>query len=402
MNLLNSVISIVSAYIKEEIRFNAARRKRLNPISQDLDELDARIYELEKQKKDEANKSSDALGWSTINDAVTRGQNAPECGWVLPGIIREGAICNIQSAEKTGKSTLVTQISLDYANGIQSKVVPWKDEEYPSCTQRVFYYDAEMSDDDISERYKGLGDKGILRCPKVFENPEDFLRHLKSSVCNVQANTLVVVDNVSTICPGFYEKDVKQLKQEIDTLQKNFIGYGFRLTFIFIHHTKKESEGKKSKDRAGSARWGELATINLAFSEYGEGRRMLLLISKRNMKSALNPGDGVILDFQRSPYPHFEYKEVVTSVAESPITTEASQSAVQMKKPGPKSKQPKLTDEQLSLMKEMVKAIKSRKPMTIDGVEYKTKKSIAEYFGLKYDNYVGRKLKNYSNSQTSD
>lgn len=392
---IKSLISIASTYIKEEIRSDAARRKRLNPISQELDELDARIYELEKQKKDEANKSSEALGWSTINEAVTRGQNAPECGWILPGIITEGAICNIQSAEKAGKSILVTQISHDCAYGISSELVPWKDDKYPIHAQQVFYYDAEMSDDDMAERYENLDDDKIHRHPGGFNKPEDFLNHLECSLSNIQSNTLVVVDNVSAICIGFYENNVKEVNRKIADLRQEFLKRGYRLSFIFVHHIKKESDGKNTSDRAGSANWSRLATINLSFYAQREDKRILEVSNKRCNKTALSPQEGIVLDYLKEPYPHYVYNNLLRN-DESIIMPDAPKSAAVEKKPGPKSTQPELTDEQLSQMKIMVEAIESKKPVTIEGIEYKTKKSIAEYFNLlPYSHYVDRALKDF-------
>lgn len=312
--LFLGVFSLAITYVKGNFRNMLQRDGRKKSCQELLDELKERVTDLE--IKAEYTNSHDEVTvdnpkFETFNEAVERGKHTPLRGWILPGIIPEGSICNLQAVEKAGKSILVTQIAHECAYGLSSSLI--RESEKKVSRQEVYIYDSELDDDDMFERYHDFDDDRINRCPNAyFESANAFICHIKKTVSDIDSNVLVIVDNISAICPNYSHKDVQNTIMCIEALQKSFMDRGYRLTIIFVHHTKTGSHGSDKHDSAGSRRWTRLGKLNLALSDtrYGDSFKMLSVVSARNAIEELQPDEALVLELVGEPYSHFEFREV--------------------------------------------------------------------------------------------
>lgn len=291
------------------LRYFFEKREGLEQLRKDLERkiLEEEQWQEEKIKK-ENDLEEDAQNWETIKNAVDRSKENPCIGYVVPGIMKAGAICNLIAAEKSGKSLLAYQIAIDSATGNESKLVPPGSGKV--LRQSVYYFDAEMDDDDMKERYHNLGDVPVHRRARVFfDNPIALIKNIEHVVKQETESVLVIVDNVTAICPGYVEAQIRELNNGIRALQKYFSEKNLRLTIIFIHHAKRGTTGMRVDDIAGSKTWSRLGNLNLALVKPGVGddSKLLTIINARGQNSLLKNGEGLLLRLVESPYPHFEY-----------------------------------------------------------------------------------------------
>ena len=255
--------------------------------------------------------------WETLGGVCERAKQLPTPGDVVPGVIREGSSVNIQSVEKAGKSLLTMQIATEYCDGYTSSLVPHGEEssDVLPAKREAYIYDAELHDQDILERYEGLQNSTVKRIRKSFETPHDFLKHINSTLKLVTSNTLIVVDNITTICPNFSKKDVDELRIGLDKCKNALLAKGAWLTILFVHHTKTGTDGSNTNDRAGSVQWGRVAddNISLIVSSYGREYRELKNLNGRGKDALLKAGESLLIKKVDTHYPHFEYVRILSS-----------------------------------------------------------------------------------------
>lgn len=271
--------------------------------------LRGRIVELEVRQKG-FNKKNPTLNpktrplFETMNDAKARAMNAPAPKYVIPGLIREGEICNIMAKQKVGKSITAFQIAYECAYGLKSSLVPSNGE---LCSpQEVFYYDAEQSDYDILERYRNI-DAGKVRksSQRIFEKPEDLLDHIQASIDEVESNALVIIDNITAICPVVFNGTaIRTFIGKIKDAQEEFRTKGHELTVIIVHHAKTNK-----KEISGFKEWAGLTTktISLEVANGAEHSIKLSVQDARGKCELLADDEGFLLRMEETPYPHFEF-----------------------------------------------------------------------------------------------
>ena len=104
---------VIATYLKKKIR-----EPHKTTQYDVLCNLRGRIVELEVRQK-VFNKKNPTLNpktrslFETMNDAKARAMNAPAPKYVIPGLIREGEICNIMAKQKVGKSITAFQIAYE-------------------------------------------------------------------------------------------------------------------------------------------------------------------------------------------------------------------------------------------------------------------------------------------------
>lgn len=310
--LVQEGIRIGSTYIKGNIRNSFYHKRKEVPLEYRVSDLKKRVIDLEIGYADSNfTEEVDNLKFETFNDAIERGNKLPTREWAVPGIIPTGSVCNVQATEKSGKSLLMTQIGHDCAYALSSSLVPESGGKVSQ--QEVFLYDAELDDDDMRERYHDFNDGRMHRCPSAwFESAAACMRHIENNVSDVEGNVLVIVDNVTAVCTNFSSNDIKILRKRIRELQNNFLDRGYRLTIIFVHHTKTGSHGSDKQDIAGSINWTRLGKLNLALSDtrYGDKFKMLSVASGRNDTKILHSDEALLLELVGEPYPHFKFSKV--------------------------------------------------------------------------------------------
>lgn len=271
--------------------------------------LRGRIVELEVRQK-VINKKNPTLNpktrplFETMNDAKARAMNAPAPKYVIPGLIREGEICNIVAKQKVGKSITAFQIAYECAYGSKSYLVPSNGE---LCSpQEVFYYDAEQSDYDILERYGNIDVSKIRKSSqRIFEKPEDLLAHIQGSIDEVKSNALVIIDNITAICPVVFNgKTIKTFIGKIKDAQEEFRTKGHELTVIIVHHAKTNKN-----EISGFKEWGGLTTktISLKVANGAEHSIKLSVQDARGKCELLADDEEFLLRMEETPYPHFEF-----------------------------------------------------------------------------------------------
>ncbi len=315
-SIFDSGINVGAAFLKGTIRQYFNNLGKCKSVYELLENGKERVLKLEIANKlkiqQETPLSNQTLGWETDTDAIERAKRLPPRDWVMQGIIPEGSVCNVQSPEKAGKSTLAKQIAYDYANATNTLDLPNVDRVLNKDT-KAFIYDAELDDEDIQERYDELGDTKVSRWPNAyFKSPGQLVEHIYMSVSGVNANTLVVVDNVTTVCPNFHKTDVDEVQAGCNKLQSDFCKRGFRLTIIFIHHTKASAKGESTSDRAGSVEWGRVSKLNLSLRHcnLGPEYKVLKVLNSRGRNTLLTQGKVAVLKLIENPYLHFHFEHI--------------------------------------------------------------------------------------------
>ena len=295
---------VIATYLKKKIR-----EPHKTTQYDVLCNLRGRIVELEVRQK-VINKKNPTLNpktrplFETMNDAKARAMNAPAPKYVIPGLIREGEICNIMAKQKVGKSITAFQIAYECAYGSKSSLVPSNGE---LCSpQEVFYYDAEQSDYDILERYRNI-DAGKIHksSQRIFEKPEDLLDHIQGSIKELEYNTLVIIDNITAICPVVFNgKAIRTFIGKIKDAQEEFRTKGHELTVIIVHHAKT-----KKNEISGFKEWAGLTTktISLKVANGAEHFIKLSVQDARGKCELLADDEEFLLRMEEAPYPHFEF-----------------------------------------------------------------------------------------------
>ena len=304
LTITDGAIGVIVTYLKKKIR-----EPHKTTQYDVLCNLRGRIVELEVRQK-VINKKNPTLNpktrplFETMNDAKARAMNAPAPKYVIPGLIREGEICNIMAKQKVGKSITAFQIAYECAYGSKSSLVPSNGE---LCSpQEVFYYDAEQSDYDILERYRNI-DAGKIHksSQRIFEKPEDLLDHIQGSIDEVKSNALVIIDNITAICPVVFNgKAIRTFIGKIKDAQEEFRTKGHELTVIIVHHTKTNKN-----EISGFKEWAGLTTktISLVVANSAEHSIKLSVQDSRGKCELLADDEELLLRMEETPYPHFEF-----------------------------------------------------------------------------------------------
>lgn len=295
---------VIATYLKKKIR-----EPHKTTQYDVLCNLRGRIVELEVRQK-VFNKKNPTLNpktrslFETMNDAKARAMNAPAPKYVIPGLIREGEICNIMAKQKVGKSITAFQIAYECAYGSKSSLVPSNGE---LCSpQEVFYYDAEQSDYDILERYRNI-DAGKIHKSKqrIFEEPKDLLAHIQGSIKEIESNALVIIDNITAICPVVFNgKAIRTFIGKIKDAQEEFRTKGHELTVIIVHHAKTNKY-----EISGFKEWAGLTTktISLKVANGAEHSIKLSVQDARGKCELLADDEEFLLRMEENQYPHFEF-----------------------------------------------------------------------------------------------
>ena len=304
LTITDGAIGVIVTYLKKKIR-----EPHKTTQYDVLCNLRGRIVELEVRQK-VFNKKNPTLNpktrslFETMNDAKARAMNAPAPKYVIPGLIREGEICNIMAKQKVGKSITAFQIAYECAYGSKSSLVPSNGE---LCSpQEVFYYDAEQSDYDILERYRNI-DAGKIHksSQRIFEKPEDLLDHIQGSIDEVKSNALVIIDNITAICPVVFNgKAIRTFIGKIKDAQEEFRTKGHELTVIIVHHAKTNKY-----EISGFKEWAGLTTktISLKVANGAEHSIKLSVQDARGKCELLADDEEFLLRMEETPYPHFEF-----------------------------------------------------------------------------------------------
>lgn len=356
LKILGGAVKSLVVATNERVRNYYHRKGKEKRAIDTLYELDDRMADLErkaeiKAKKKKTHEQNIQMTSETINETVKKAQQQPPCNWIIPGILREGEICNIVAAKKVGKSTLAFQIAHECAYNQNSSLVP-DNLDYRTSPQEVFYYDSENSVDTILDRYEKLNDGKVHRFLQAyFEKPQDLVEHVRLSTEEINNNVLVIIDNVTAISTRFSGNDVNKLRKEFGKMQSEFISRGYRLTFILLHHTKTGKTGLGQDETAGAKEWEGLATQTLVLcnTPNDSETRWLTVNNSRGKNELLEDDEALCLKIKECPYLHFEY---IATEKTSGVSCKNTNNSQAQKEDSKRKTKWTLNDEETNIVKE--------------------------------------------------
>ena len=228
--------------------------------------------------------------------------------------IHKGDVGIVVAAKGVGKTTLCMQIGDAIAAGKSTGLWPRYDEGEHK-PQRVLYYDGELFDEDMHERYY----RYCYEFAKTFErfdrnqfsNINDVLRDLNSKLSEINEDCTVIIDNVTKLCETAQIDKIKQFNDGIESLHVAFAKKGVRLTVISIIHIlgKEYTPGDPitTKVAAGGSDLTNFSNFVIAL-EQPKDENGTLLVKVLNSRSEREPDKVCVLKRKDDkPCLRFEY-----------------------------------------------------------------------------------------------
>lgn len=235
-------------------------------------------------------------------------------------LLCKGDTLVIYSSDGEGKSTLAMDMCIGIANGSKTHLL--SEQEVPSAPrpQRVYYFDAELSDDDIKMRFNPdyHYPDNLKRISHVYSTVQELFDSIESFVYNGKSDVTICIDNLSAIIPTSSANAYRDLFLRQNSIKEKARADGFYVTFIIITHTTKTVPGHINENFYGSAYLGNLSASRIALlpTRFGEDYKMLKVQKNRKM-----PKDGNVIVVKRvtTPYLHFEYHDVMQEAEAAPL-----------------------------------------------------------------------------------
>ena len=236
-------------------------------------------------------------------------------------LLCKGDTLVIYSSDGEGKSTLAMGMCIDIANGSKTHLLPDDKIQYKQEPQRVYYFDAELSDDDIQLRY-GKHDfhfpENLKRFSSTYESVTEMFDHIEELANNEKSDVTICIDNLSAIIPTASSKAYHDLFSRQKKIKDDAKANGYYVTFIIIAHTTKTKRGQVNETFYGSSHLGNLSASRIAFlpTRFGDEYKMLKVQKNRKMS---NDGNVIIVKRVSTPYLHFEYHDVMQEAEAVPL-----------------------------------------------------------------------------------
>lgn len=157
---------------------------------------------------------------------------------LIDPLLKYGDLVCLVSPPGVGKSILSVQIGIAVARGGAVELLPNSSVE---VSQRVFYYDGEMDDEDMADRYGKLPPipnfRRISKCS--FRNHYYLLKDMMERAMSVNGDVTVIIDNMFSILPILSHDQFLVLRNGIAAIQEMKKARGEYLTVIIVCHTTK-------------------------------------------------------------------------------------------------------------------------------------------------------------------
>lgn len=245
----------------------------------------------------------------TLNEICEK-SNADIADLQLCGnLLCKGDTLVISSSDGEGKSTLAMGMCVDIARGSNTHLLPDDKTPYNQKPQSVYYFDAELSDDDIQLRY-GKHDfhfpENLKRFSSTYESETEMFDHIEELVGNEKSDVTICIDNLSAIIPTASPKAYHDLFSRQKKIKDVAKANGYYVTFIIIAHTTKTKQGHVNETFYGSSHLGNLSASRIALlpTRFGDEYKMLKVQKNRKMPKE---GNVIIVKRVSTPYLHFEY-----------------------------------------------------------------------------------------------
>ena len=256
----------------------------------------------------------------TLNEVCAKPRVGPDDLQLCGKLLCKGDTLVIYSSDGEGKSTLAMDMCIGIANGSKTHLL--SEQEVPSAPrpQRVYYFDAELSDDDIKMRFNPdyHYPDNLKRISHVYSTVQELFDSIESFVYNGKSDVTICIDNLSAIIPTSSANAYRDLFLRQNSIKEKARADGFYVTFIIITHTTKTVPGRINEHFYGSAYLGNLSASRIALlpTRFGEDYKMLKVQKNRKM-----PKDGNVIVVKRvtTPYLHFEYHDVMQKDEAAPL-----------------------------------------------------------------------------------
>lgn len=235
---------------------------------------------------------------------------------LFASVIHKGDVGIVIAAKGVGKTTLFMQIGNCIAQGKPTGLWP-KFDEGEHKPQRVLYYDGELVDKDMQDRYYQHCfefDDNFERYDRTqIRSIEDVLNDLEGKVANgsITGDATVIIDNVTKLLETSQIDKIKKFNDSIDRIHADAERKGIKLTVISIIHLlgKEYSEGTpiRLKNAAGGSDLTNYANFVMAL-EQPKNEKGVLLVKVLNARGEPEPDEVcVLLRKDGPPCLHFEY-----------------------------------------------------------------------------------------------
>lgn len=250
----------------------------------------------------------------TLNQTCNKPHEDFERMRLVGDLIFKGDSIILYSSDGEGKSLLAMAVCIDIAGGYMTSLLPDCDlPDTPPAPQRVYYYDAELNDEDIQMRYGGNGSvfpENLVRVPRTFGSVKELFTDIEGRVTKATSDVTICIDNLSAIIPPTSPQSAREFFLCQKSMKDKAKARGVRVTVLTITHTTKTSPGQVNENFYGSAHIGNLAAtrIGLFPTRFGEEYKMLKV--QKNRKFGKD-GNVIVVKRVQVPYPHFEYYDTM-------------------------------------------------------------------------------------------
>lgn len=256
----------------------------------------------------------------TLNEVCAKPCVGPDDLQLCGKLLCKGDTLVIYSSDGEGKSTLAMGMCIDIANGSKTHLL--SEQEVPDMQnpQRVYYFDAELSNDDIKMRFNpGYHYPNTLkRISHVYSSVQELFDSIENFVYNEKSDVTICIDNMSAIIPTSSAKAYRDLFLRQNSIKEKARANGFYVTFIIITHTTKTVPGHINENFYGSAYLGNLSASRIALfpTRFGEDYKMLKVQKNRKIPKG---GNVIVVKRVTTPYLHFEYHDVMQEAEAAPL-----------------------------------------------------------------------------------
>lgn len=237
------------------------------------------------------NSSGNCFNIKPMNEWINDAKNRPIPKMLFSELWYQNEICILFADTNLGKSILALQISNALSKGISIEGFKM---EVPA--QKVLYFDFELSDKQIENRYSDKYSKhyvfssNLLRVeinpeqeiPEEFKDFDDFLCHSLEKAIIEQNARIIVIDNLT-----YLKTDTERAKDALPLMKfLNSIKKKYNLSILVLAHTPKRDASRPltKNDLSGSKMLMNFCDSCFAIGESAQqtGLRYIKQIKQRN------------------------------------------------------------------------------------------------------------------------
>lgn len=231
---------------------------------------------------------------------------------LFDSIIHRGDIGMFFGPKSIGKSVVAFWIALNVAEG--NHLTVWKDvESNPIPPTKVLYYDLELSQMDIHNRFGKYGyafpKNFIYHDKSQIKSSQDIIRDLGANVAQASAGEdfFVVVDNIKKAMEITQTQTVKPFLNSLEAIIDTAKTKGVTLTILIVNHPTKDFKPGDSLELCDAAGVTDLRDfLNFVFAiEPSKISKQHKILKVLNIRGEAEPETVAVVKFENeAPYVH--------------------------------------------------------------------------------------------------